>query len=203
MSKRSQTAGGGSAPETSTSRSGRKLQFNPEALKVVDASRRRFWERMAEEVEIEVAEQFRKKWTLAGTARVILADPSETYDAVAKELGRSPGAVRYRRMAMIHLLRDEHGAPERVTAYIEDPKANHKFHDYFQVHEVLTNLGYYELPVSEQFVIAQPLFQPSASWRGDGTAAALATPARTSVLRDEVQRLLREARAAEVDARDP
>ena len=174
----------------------RKLQFNPEALKVVDASRRRFWEQMAEEVEIEVASQFRKRWSLAATAHVILAEPHESYEEVGKELGRTPGAVRYRRMAMVHLLRDEHGAPERVRAYIEDPKANHKFHDYYQVHQVLEGLGYYDLPVSEQFALAQPLQQPSPSWRGDGTAAALAVPKRVEVLRAEVRRLLHEARSA-------
>jgi hypothetical protein len=172
----------------------RKLQFNPQALKIVDARKRKFWEQLAHEVEIDVAEQFRKKWTLAATARVILADPAETYEEVATELGRSPGAVRYRRMAMVHLLRDEHGAPERVQAYIADPKANHKFHDYYQVHQVLLNLGYYELPVSEQFRLAQPLRQPKASWRGDGTAAALALPGNTKILRDEVKRLIQEAR---------
>lgn len=193
MTRKTTTPGGGG--EAVPAPSQRKLQFNPEALKVVDASRRKFWEQMADEIEIEVADQFRKRWTLPATARVILADPNETYDEVAKELGRSPGAVRYRRMAMVHLLRDEHGAPDRVGAYIEDPKANHKFHDYVQVHQVLENLGYYDLLVSEQFELAKPLRQPSPSWRGDGTAAALALPGRASVLRDEVKRLLREARA--------
>jgi hypothetical protein len=192
--KQKSTGGGGQAAPANAP--ARKLQFNPEALKVVDASKRKFWEQMAEDVEIEVAAQFRKRWSLAATARVILADPSETYEEVGKELGRTPGAVRYRRMAMIHLLRDEHGAPERVRSYVEDPKANHKFHDYFQVHQVLENLEYYELPVSEQFALAQPLRQPSPSWRGDGTAAALALPGRADVLRAEVRRLLKEARAA-------
>jgi hypothetical protein len=196
---KSETSGGG---DTASAPRKRKLQFNPEALKVVDASRRKFWEQMADEVEIEVADQFRKRWTLPATARVILADPSETYDAVANELGRSPGAVRYRRMAMVHLLRDEHGAPQRVQAYIEDPKAHHKFHDYFQVHQVIENLGYYDLPVSEQFELAKPLRQPSASWRGDGTAAALAIPGGTRLLRDELMRLLRDARSTASNARE-
>jgi hypothetical protein len=171
----------------------RRLRLNPEALRVVPDEQRSFWEKMVAEVELDIAHKFRKRWSTVETVRVILADPAETYENVAKELGRSPGAVRYRRMAMIHLLREEAGAPERVKAYIDDPKANHKQHDYFQVHEALRELGMYELPVFEQFGLAQPLQQPSASWRGDGTSAALAGG---SVLLDEVRRLLQEVRHA-------
>lgn len=180
-------AGGGDAP-------GRLLQFNSEALRVVPASRRRFWEQMAEEVEVDYAGKFRKKWSTTETARVILADPSETYDEVAAELERSPGAIRYRRMAMVHILREEHGAPERVEAYKKDPKANHKYHDYHQVHEVLEGLGVFDLPVTQQFEMAQPLQQPSASWRGDGSAASMSGGQGIKGLRDEVMRLLREAK---------
>jgi hypothetical protein len=171
----------------------RRLAFNPDALKLVPASRREFWEKLPRQVEIDVARKFRKKWTLTETVRVILASPEETYEDVAKELGRTPGAVRYRWMAMVHLLREEHGAPERLAAYQEDPKVNHKQADYAQVHEALVNLGYYDKPVSEQFALAVPLSQPSASWRGDGTSAALAaSQAEARVLRDEVRRLLSE-----------
>lgn len=180
--------GGGSRP--------RRLQFNPEALKLVDAGKRRFWEQMADEVEIELAGKFRKRWSDAETARVILAAPSETYEGLGQDLGRSPGAIRYRRMAMVHLLREEHGAPERVQAYEDDPKAHHKHHDYYQVHRVLQELGMYERPVAEQFELAQPLSQPTASWRGDGSSAVAGTAGPLAVLRKDLSRLLNEARDA-------
>ncbi len=192
-------ARGGGAGAGQVSRP-RRLQINPEALKVVDASRRKFWEEMAHEVEVEYAKNFRRRWTAAETARVILATPDETYEEVARELDRSPGAVRYRRMAMIHLLKEEHAAPERVAAYIDDPKVHHKHHDYFQIHDTLQKLGYYDKPVSEQFALARPLRQPSKSWRGDGSAAALAGTTDTT-LRDEVRRLLQAAQEAARDLR--
>jgi len=171
----------------------RRLQVNPKALEVVPAEARKFWERIADDVELDIAQKFRKKWTIAETTRVVVASPDETYEGVAAELGRSPGAVRYRRQAMIHLIREEHGAPERVHAYRQDPKTNHKFHDYHQVHEVLEQLGVYDLPVAQQFALAQPLRQPSKGWRGDGSSAVLSA-GRFGALRDEISRLLREAR---------
>jgi hypothetical protein len=174
----------------------RRLQINPEPLKIVDASRREFWERLVDEVEIETAGKFRKRWTLAETVRVVRASPSETYTDVANELDRSPGAIRFRRQAMIHLLRDEHGAMDRVRAYRDDPKANHRYHDYAQIHETLENLGYFDLPVSQQFELAQPLQQPSAAWRGDGTSAVLNDGSTVKKIRDEVRRLLSDVRTA-------
>ena len=176
-------------PQLEAPRPGR-LQVNPEALRVVPANRRRFWEQLQDDVKLDIAEKFGKNWSLIETQRVITATSDETYEDMASELGRSPGAVRYRRMAMIHLLRHEHGAPERVAAYVGDPKANHKQHDYYQVHKALEDYGYYALPVSEQFTLAKPLRQPKTSWRGDGTAAALYGTEE----RDEVQRLLQELR---------
>ena len=177
------------APHQGAPQQGR-LEVNPEALRVVPASRRQFWDQLQDDVEIEIAEKFGKRWSVLETLRVIAATSDETYEGVAEELGRSPGAVRYRRMAMVHLLRHEHGAPERVAAYIADPRENHKQHDYYQVHKTLEDYGYYALPVSEQFKLARPLRQPKTSWRGDGTAAALYGAAE----RDEVKRLLLELR---------
>jgi hypothetical protein len=111
---------------------------------------------------------------------------------------RSPGGVRYRRQAMIHLLRHEHGAKDRVQDYREDPKANLKHHDYFQVDEVLSEYGFYARTVAEQFEIAKPLRQPSSSWRGDGTGSALASD---TLLKEYVQHLLHLARS-EAEQRD-
>ncbi|MDP9848647.1 hypothetical protein [Streptosporangium lutulentum] len=151
----------------------RRLQFNPNELEIIPAGERAFWERMAEEVQLEVADRFRKKWTRIETVTVITATPDQTYLEIGHQIGRSPGAVRYRRQAMIHLLRDEHDAHERVQAYLTDSKKNHKYADYAQVYEALKGIGYLDKPVSEQFALALPLGQPSASWRGDGTSAAL------------------------------
>ena len=42
-----------------------ELQFNPEPLKIVDACQSTLLGKVAEEVELDVADQFRKRWTLA------------------------------------------------------------------------------------------------------------------------------------------
>ena len=169
------------------------LQLNPQSLRLVPVAHRRAWEELGRQVEIDVAGKFRRRWSDAETLRVILAHPGESYAEVAEELDRSPGAIRYRRQAMIHLLREEHGARERADAYRQDPKINHKHHDYFQVDQALGTYGFYARSVSEQFALARPLRQPSSSWRGDGTGTVLAAGDRA--LREDVQRLLREARA--------
>ncbi|MET9534707.1 hypothetical protein ABZY02_29805 [Streptomyces sp. NPDC006649] len=172
-----------------------RLQVNPNALRLVPAGRREFWEKLAEDVEINTASQFGKRWTMLATLTVILATPDETYEDVARSLHRSPGAIRYRRQAMIHLLRDEHSAVDRVESYRSDPKKYHKYSDYAQVAQAIEHLGYFELPVREQFALAVPLGQPSKSWRGDGSSAALAQKrGRDGSLKDEVRRLLDEAR---------
>jgi hypothetical protein len=181
------------------SANGRRFQINSEPLQIVPAAHRKAWEELAREVALDIPAEFRQKWTRAATARVILAEPTESYEDLAKELNRSPGAVRYRRQAMIHLLKDEHGAKERANAYREDPKIHHKHHDYFQVDELLRELGIYEMPVVEQFALARPLRQPSAGWRGDGLSAV--TGGReTSSLRAEFRRLLDDVRSADEEA---
>lgn len=173
----------------------RRLQVNPDALRLVPAEKREFWEKLAKDAEINIASQFGKRWTMLATLTVILATPDETYEDVARALNRSPGAVRYRRQAMIHLLRDEHSAVDRVEAYRSDPKKYHKWSDYAQVAEAIEQLGYFDLPVREQFSLAVPLGQPSKSWRGDGSSAALAQrKSRDGSLKEEVRRLLDEAR---------
>lgn len=182
-----------------TNGGGRRFQINPGPLEIVPAARREAWQQLAREVELDVPSHFRKKWSRPDTARVILAEPHETYEEVGEEIGRTPGAVRYRRQAMVHLLKDEHGAPERVEAYRSDPKANHKHHDYFQVDELLRDLGIYDLPASQQFELAEPLQQPSVSWRGDGLSAALGGNG-VRALRAEFRRLMLEIRAAQKEA---
>jgi hypothetical protein len=179
------------------SANGRRFQINPEPLKIVPAAHRKAWEELAREVAVDIPPEFRQKWTRAATARVILAEPTETYEDLAKELNRSPGAVRYRRQAMIHLLKDEHGANERADDYRSDPKIHHKHHDYYQVDELLRELGVYEMPVVEQFELARPLRQPSAGWRGDGLSAAVGGGDQIRSLRAEFRRILDDVRSAE------
>jgi hypothetical protein len=171
----------------------RKFQINPGPLEVVPAARRNAWHRLAQDVELDIPSGYRKRWTRTDTARVITAEPSETYDDLAAELVRTSGAIRYRRQAMVHLLRDEAGARARVELYRSDPKMHHKHHDYHQIDELLEDLGIYEMPVSQQFEIAQPLQQPRSSWRGDGTSSALAGVALRQ-LREEIRRLSRATR---------
>lgn len=175
---------------------GRRFQINPGRLQVGPATRRKFWEEIGQEVEVDVPGLWRRKWTRPETVRVILAEPSESYADLGQELHRTPGAVRYRRMAMVHLIREEAGARERVDAYRADPKTNHKHHDYAQVDEILHELGIYDLPVSEQFAVATPLRQPNAAWRGDGTGAALAGGTEVQKIRAEFQRILTDVRGA-------
>jgi hypothetical protein len=178
------------------STNGRRFQINSEPLQIVPAAHRKAWEELACEVAVDVPAEFRQKWTRAATARVILAEPAESYEELAMELNRSPGAVRYRRQAMIHLLKDEHGAKARASAYRNDPKAHHKHHDYYQVDELLRELGIYEMPVVEQFALARPLRQPSAGWRGDGLSAVTGGR-QVSSLRGEFRRLLDGIRSAD------
>jgi hypothetical protein len=170
------------------------LQINPGPLKVVPAAYRRAWEELAKEVTIDVPAGFRRRWTRAETARVVMADPEESYEDLARELARTAGAIRYRRMAMIHLLRNEYDAAERVSLYRSDPKAHHKHHDYHQVDELMRDLGIYDMPVSHQLEIARPLRQPHASWRGDGTGAALSGGDELRELREEFRRISQGAR---------
>ncbi len=187
----------GSRPAESPPAATKRLQFNPGELEIVPAAQRKAWENLAGQVRIHVPGKYRARWSELETLRVITATPDESYEDVAADLERSPGAVRYRRQAMIHLLRDEHGAKERAEAYRQDAKANHKFHDYWQVDEILRTLGFYDKPVAEQFELAQPLRQPRTSWRGDGTAAVL--HGTTRAIRDAVKRLVHDAREIEED----
>jgi hypothetical protein len=172
----------------------RRLRINPEPLKVVDGAKRDFWEKVTDEVQLDTAGKFRKRWTLADTIRVITADPTETYADVGAELDRSPGAVRFRRMAMVYLLRDDHDATDRVRAYRDNPKLHHRYHDYAQVYEALEGIGWLQLTVTEQFALALPLQQPTAGWRGDGTSAVLNSSSKATQLREEIQRLIAAAR---------
>jgi hypothetical protein len=180
---------------------GKKFQINPGPLRIVPAAYRKAWENIAQEVELDVPKGFRRRWTRAETVRVIMADPEESYEDLAAELARTAGAVRYRRMAMIHLLRSEYEAADRVAQYRSDPKVHHKHHDYHQVDDLLRELGVYDMPVTHQMAIARPLQQPRAGWRGDGTSAALSGTDELRDLRNEFRRITQEARLSTPEER--
>jgi hypothetical protein len=137
-------------------------------LKLVPPEKRRFWEAIPAEPTIETATRYRQKWTDGEVKRLVTADPArDSYESLAQELDRSPGALRIRRSQMIHILRGERYAME----YVES--TDHKRADWRQVYKVLKELGTLDLPVTEQFRLAIHLQQPSASWRGDHTQTVL------------------------------
>lgn len=121
--------------------------------------------------EIDVPPGYRQKWSDDDTEKVIRATPEDwaSYKefAVAFNPPRTPGGVRWRKAIAIHLLYREQYALQRALSN------EHKFHDWAQVHQVLQQCGYYDLPVSEQMKYARHLGMPVASWRGDGTQAVL------------------------------
>jgi hypothetical protein len=137
-------------------------------LKLVPSEKRRFWDQIPGEPTIETATRYREKWTDDEVRRLVSADPvTESYESLARELGRSPGALRIRRSQMIHILRGEPYAMEFVES------TDHKRADWRQVNKVLQEMGILDLPVTEQFRLAVHLQQPSASYRGDFTQTVL------------------------------
>ncbi len=155
-------------------KSGGLLAEDYSEIKIVKAEDREWYSRLDQKAKIRVAERFRKRWTDEETGLVIQADPStEDYYELAARMGRTPGSIRIRRSAMVHLLRDEYDYVERARAYERDPKTNHKWADIGQVQRVMRQLGLFDLNVAEQFALAKHLQQPHGSWRGDNTGAVL------------------------------
>ena len=141
-------------------------------IRLVPAADREWWSRLNDTAKTRFAERHGKKWTDEETRRLVEADPNQDeYYGLAAAMGRSPGALRTRRSQMIHLLRDEYQYLDKAKAYHADPKKHHKFADIAQVHCILRELGYFDLPVHEQFEKARHLRQPSESWRGDNSSA--------------------------------
>lgn len=137
-------------------------------IKLVPRERREFWQQIPSEADIGKAPRYRAKWSEEEVKRLIRADPAkESYKSLSQEMGRSPGALHWRRDLMIRILRGEPYALEYVASN------DHKRADWRQVHKVLKNLGYLDLPVVEQFSLAVHLQQPSTSWRGDYTQTVL------------------------------
>lgn len=143
-------------------------------IRLVPAADREWWLKLSEPARARFAERHGKRWTDEETRRLIEADPETTdYYELGAEMGRAPGALRIRRSHMIHLLKDEYGHTEKAAAYEEDPKQHHRYADIAQVQRVLDELGYFELPIREQFNRARHLQQPGESWRGDKTSRVL------------------------------
>jgi hypothetical protein len=143
-------------------------------IRLVPAKDRDWWLKLSEPAKARFAERHRQKWTDDETERLVLADPDKAdYYELGAAMGRSPGALRTRRSQMIHLLRDEYGYVGKAKAYLEQPREFHKWADIGQVFATLQRLGFFDLPVHEQFAKARHLKQPSGGWRGDGTDEVL------------------------------
>lgn len=126
------------------------------------------------DVSIDVAPRFRARWTEEEVEKVIKASPEEQDCAgVARELGRTPGAVRHMRTWACHILKGEYADKWAAWVVADDPKVRANKHDVILVYQVLRKLGFLDLPVVEQHRLAKPLPQPRAGWRGDRTQEAL------------------------------
>jgi hypothetical protein len=153
---------------------GKLLAEDHSPIKLVPAADREWWLKLSEPARARFAERRGKRWTDEETVRLIEADPETTdYYELGAAMGRAPGALRIRRSHMIHLLRDEYGHAAKAAAYEDDPKQYHRYADIAQVQRALADLGYFDLPIREQFDRARHLQQPDASWRGDKTSRVL------------------------------
>lgn len=167
-------------------------------IRIVPAKERDWWSRLSRPARIRVAAKRGKKWTDAETAQLIRANPTkDDYYTLGETMSRTPGSLRIRRSHMIHLLKDEHGRVASATAYFADPKANHRYADIGQVYRVLRELGILDLPVNEQFDLAQHLKQPSGSWRGDHTSVVLRERrAAVTAVKDAIAKVRRRRRTS-------
>src|SRR4051795_1292485 len=154
------------------SRNGRGLLAEDHSdIRLVPDADRDWWLGLSKGARGRFAGKYRTKWTDEETRELVLADPdADDYYTLGARMARSPGALRMRRSMMVHLLRHDYDYPAKAAAYEADPKAHHKWADIGQVHRVLLELGWYDLPVYEQFERARHLKQPHGGWRGDGTS---------------------------------
>jgi hypothetical protein len=164
-------------------------------IRLIPAKDRDWWLKLSEPAKARFAERHRQKWTDEETERLVLADPdADGYYELGASMGRSPGALRTRRSQMIHLLRDEYGYVGKAKAYLDEPSQYHKWADIGQVYATLQRLGFFGLPVHEQFAKARHLKQPSSSWRGDGTDEVLREQrVQVEALQERINRLRRKS----------
>jgi hypothetical protein len=143
-------------------------------IKLVPPEARDWWQRLDDGAKARFAERHNKRWTDDETQQLILADPDgEDYYSLAAKMGRSPGALRTRRNYMIYILRDQYDCVEKARRYLSEPKRFHKWADIGQVFAHIQELGWLDLPVSEQFAFARELRQPRKGWRGDNSSKVL------------------------------
>jgi hypothetical protein len=169
-------------------------------IRLVPDAQRDWWLGLSKGAKAKFAEKFRTKWTDEETRELVLANSeTEDYYTLGARMGRGPGALRIRRSMMVHLLRHDYDYPAKAAAYEADPKAHHKWADIAQVHRILRELGWYDLPVHEQFERARHLKQPHGGWRGDGTShVARARKAEAEDLKARLAAL--RSRTADQDA---
>lgn len=138
------------------------------------------------DVKIDKAPRHRERWTDGECEVVIKATPTEysSYYELGEKLGRGPGAVHWRKQIVIHLLHGEPYALEQAES--KDPR----LHDWRQMYRVLKERGYLDMPVEERIKLAQPLPQPSSSWRGDHTQRVLKEKKEQELIYREVRKLL-------------
>lgn len=147
------------------------------------------------DVKIDKAPRHRERWTDDECEVVIKATSAEysSYYELGQKLGRGPGAVRWRKQMVIHLLQGEPYALERA----ESKEA--KLHDWQQMYRILKERGYLDMPVEERMKLAQPLHQPSSSWRGDHTQRVLKEKREQELIYREVRKLLDRRREKQSD----
>ena len=118
--------------------------------------------------------RFRARWTEAEIERIIRADPdTESYQSLAKELERTPGAVRKVRVWAGHILKGQYWDSWWSWVNSADPRVRSRRHDVIMIHHLLEKIGFLALPVVEQRRLARELPQPGGAWRGDRTSQAL------------------------------
>lgn len=147
------------------------------------------------DVKIDKALRHRERWTDDECEVVIKATPQEysSYWELGHKLGRGPGAVRLRKQMVIHLIQGEPYALQRAGA------KEARLHDWRQMYRVLKERGYLGIPLEGQMKLAQPLPQPSSSWRGDHTQRVLKEKKEQELIYREVRKLLDQRRERQSD----
>lgn len=143
-------------------------------IRLVPGRKRELWERLERPVRVSRSPNHGKRWSEEDIERIIRATPeTDTYEALAKELGRSDGAIRHVKMWAGHILKGEYVDKWGTWTESQDRHLRANKHDVILVHMVLKERGYLDLPITEQFRLARPLNQPRSGWRGDRTGEAI------------------------------